>query len=259
MLQKILEWLKLPETKNIENLDHPSTTELHKKIIEQKPFLKKLYLDFYNQFKKSFYLNPQGTFVELGSGGGFVKKVIPQIMTSDILPLHNTDLCFSAEHIPFKDSSIDAFFMLDVFHHFKHPVPILKEISRCLKPGGKIVMLEPANTLWGRFIYQNFHHENFDPSGGWEIKGDGPLSSANGALPWIIFCRDKEKLEAQFESLKISKIKYHTPFRYLLSGGVSMKQLVPSFSYPLIKAIELILSPFHRWLGMFFTIEIQKI
>ncbi|MBK8443443.1 MAG: hypothetical protein IPL35_08515 [Sphingobacteriales bacterium] len=52
-------------------------------------------------------------------------------------------------------------------------------------------MSEPANTAWGRFFYQNFHHEPFQPeAASWEIPSTGPLSGANGALPWIIFKRD---------------------------------------------------------------------
>ena len=133
-----------------------------------------------------------------------------------------------------------------------------QEIDRCLKIGGKVIMIEPANTLWGRFVYQNFHHEVFDPSGDWTVKGEGPLSSANGAIPWIIFFRDRKKFEGEFPSLKIKKMKYHTPLRYLISGGVSMKQLLPSFTYRMIKAIEMILTPFNHYIGMFFTVAIEK-
>ncbi len=45
----------------------------------------------------------------------------------------------------------------------------------------------------------------------------------------------------------------------VLSGGLTLCQLVPSFSYTLIKAIEYTLSPLNDWLGMFQTIELEKI
>eukprot|EP01036_Dinobryon_divergens_P048614 gene48614-65203_t len=140
--------------------------------------------------------------------------------------------------MPFETGSVAGIFMIDVLHHIPQPALFLKEAERVLAKGGKILMTEPANSAWGRFIYRNFHHEPFEPKGGWEIPATGPLSGANGALPWIIFERDRQKFEAEFPHLKIESIRYHTPLRYLLSGGVSKRQLAPNVSYGLIKGIE---------------------
>jgi SAM-dependent methyltransferase len=257
---KITEWLKLPQAKNIRNLDDVSTTLLHAKIIQDKPFLKKLYLDFYNTFKKSIPQNGGNKLlVELGSGGGFIKEIVPNAVTSDVLKLPGVDKHFSVLKMPFDNNSVDAYFMIDVLHHINDAAVFFKEMDRTLKAGGKIVMIEPANTAWGRFIYQNFHHERFDPLGGWGFEKTGPLSSANGAIPWIIFYRDRKQFERQFPSLKIVRLDPHTPLRYLISGGVSMRQMLPSFLYGAVKGLEIILSPFNKYIGMFLTIEINKI
>ena len=238
-IMNIIEWLKLPETKNIHDLDDPATTLLHAKIIQSKPFLKKLYIDVYTQFKNSIPdINNNKFLVELGSGGGFIKEVIPDVITSDIIELPDIDMHFSALNMPFENNTVDAFFMVDVLHHINNTRTFFKEVNRCLKSGGKLIMIEPANTLWSRFIFKNFHHEPFDYSGGWELTNTGPLSSANAAIPWIIFYRDKKIFEKEFPYLKIVQLKPHTPFRYLVSGGVSLKQLLPSFTYNIIKGIE---------------------
>lgn len=50
----------------------------------------------------------------------------------------------------------------------------------------------------------------------------------------------------------------HTPLLYLLSGGLTLRQLVPSFTYLTFKVIEYILSPLDNLLGMFQTIELEK-
>jgi SAM-dependent methyltransferase len=257
---KIIEWLKLPEIRDIENLDDPGVTLLHAKIIRQKSFLKKLYVDFYREFLKAVP-QPRGkTIVELGSGGGFIKDVIANVTTSDILNLPNVDRVFSALDMPFENSSVDAFFMVDVLHHVSDPKAFFKEALRCLKIGGKIVMIEPANTCWSRFIYKNFHHEPFDTQAPWQLAaGGGPLSKANGALPWIIFSRDRRNFEKEFPSLRIVGMKNHTPFRYLLSGGLTLRQLLPAFTYPVVKGIEYVLSPMRDLLGMFQTIELEKV
>lgn len=148
---------------------------------------------------------------------------------------------------------------MNAFHHIENIKPFLDEVNRCLKVGGKMVMVDEANTPWSRFIFQSFHHEMFDPSEGWSFEKVGPVSSANGALAWIVFYRDRLKFEKWFPALKIVMLKPHTPFRYLISGGVSMRQLLPSFTYPIIKGIETILSPLNRYIGMFLTVEIEKV
>lgn len=257
-MKKIIEWLKLPETQNIEDLNAISTTILHSQIIQKKRFLKKLYVDFYKEFLKSLK-HCNGLLVELGSGGGFLKEFIPEVITSNILPVEKIDLCFSALSMPFFNQTISAFFMIDVLHHFPDTRSFFKEATRCLKPGGKCVMIEPANTLWGRFIYQNFHHEKFDPNGNWGAEGNRPLSDANGAIPWIIFCRDRKRFEEEFPDLKVINLSFLIPLRYLLSGGLSIRSLVPSFLYDVVKGVELLLSPLNRYLGMFMRIELEKI
>ena len=257
---KIIEWIKLPEVKNINDLDVPSTTALHSKIIQEKPYLRKLYVEFYNQFKKSISGDIKAkAVVELGSGGGFIKEIIPTTITSDIAISRNMDVQFSGLKIPFQRHKVDAFVMFDVLHHISDVRLFFKELNRCLKIGGKIIMIEPANTLWSSFIYKNFHHEPFNPSGGWGFQKDGRLSSANGAIPWIVFYRDKQRFEKEFPSMKILKLKMHTPFRYLISGGVSMRQLLPSFTYDIIKGLEIILSPLNKYSGMFLTVELEKV
>lgn len=238
------------------NLDTQKALILHRKIIRENLFLKRIYKDFYLEFKKTRVL--KGPLVEIGSGAGFIKEVIPEVIASDVIKGPGIDIVFSATKIPFKKNSISAFFMFDVFHHIKNPEKALREMKRCLKPKGKILMIEPYNSLWGRFIYQNFHHENFEPNSGWKIKGTGRLSDANGALPWIIFVRDKKIFKRKFPDLRIVKIIPHTPLCYLLSGGLSKPQFVPVFFYPIVKFIENILSPFNSIIGMFVTIELRK-
>ncbi|UCG59241.1 MAG: methyltransferase domain-containing protein [Phycisphaerales bacterium] len=256
---KIIEWLKLPEIRCIDDLDDPAATLLHAEIIRRKPFLRNIYIDFYRLLQRAVSDPGNKVLVELGSGGGFIKEVISNAITSDVLELPNIDEAFSASDMPFEQASVDAFFMIDVLHHITDPRAFFSEALRCLKRSGKIVMIEPANTVWSRFIYKNFHHELFDTQAQWELQEQGPVSHGNGAMPWIIFSRDREIFESDFPALKIVKMYNHTPLRYLLSGGVTLRQLAPSICYPVVKFIEFILSPLAPWLGMFQTIELEKV
>ena len=254
MINKIL---KLPELDKID-IDDPKTTILRKKIVRRKRFLYKLYLDFYKQMLTMIKELPKGPIIELGSGPGFIKEIIPTVITSEVFLIPNLDLVFSGHHLPFKDRSVSCFLMLDVFHHIPKPFRFLQEAERCLRKGGRIVMIEPYNSSFGRFFYQHFHHECFDPSAGWEHQEQGPLSGANGALPWIIFIRDKHKFKQNLPNLQIKSIHPHTPFAYLLSGGVSFRSFLPGICFKPVRFIEKLLSPFNKEIGLFATISLEK-
>ncbi len=255
-----INFLKLPYLDEIKDLNSPQATIIKSRIIQRNIFLKNLYTDFYTVFKNSIpNLSRRIKLVELGSGGGFIKELIPDVITSDVIELPNVDLKFSAEHMPFKNETIDRFFALNVIHHIHDPLAFFKEVNRCLKLRGKLIAIEPANTLWGRFINKNFQtYERFDPKDGWRLKPQKAFPDANGALPWIIFIRDRDKFERQFPHLKIKKIIPHTPIRYLISGGLSYRNFLPSWTYPAVKNLENVLMPLNRYIGMYYTIEIEK-
>jgi SAM-dependent methyltransferase len=255
----LIDCLKLPELRDVESLDDPAVTLLHARIIQKKPFLKRVYIDFYRQFAELVPETQDKILVELGSGGGFIKEVINNVITSEVVELPNVDKVFSALEMPFENASVDAFFMIDVLHHLSEPRVFFTEALRCLKDKGKVIMIEPANTLFSRFIYKNFHHEPFDVRANWELEQTGRLSQSNGAIPWIIFTRDRQIYEQEFPSLKIISIRNHTPLRYTLSGGLTLRQLLPSFAYTPVKVLEYLLSPLNNLLGMFQTIELQKV
>jgi SAM-dependent methyltransferase len=231
---------------------------IRKRIIARKPLLLDVYSSFYSEFVNVSKQVPEGLMVELGSGAGFLKEVLPSIMTTDVLDVASVDRVFSAEDIELEDSSVSAFFLLNAFHHIKNPRRFFDEVQRCLKPGGRLVMIEPANTLWGRFIRKHFHHEPFDETAGWEIGGDGPMSDANLALSWIVFVRDLERFETEYPALSLQRYHTHTPFRYLLSGGITYRSLVPRPLISLVRFAETLMTPFNRYLGMHVTIECQR-
>ncbi|MCB0517166.1 MAG: class I SAM-dependent methyltransferase [Chitinophagales bacterium] len=256
---KITELFFKPEVKPELNLDDPQTTVHHGEIIRNKKFLRKLYVDWYNFLLNEIPTLPEGKILELGSGGGFLKELLPQAITSDVMPLPGCDLTFSAEEMPFEDESLSAIFMIDVLHHIPRVDLFFAEAQRCLKKGGKIIMSEPANTPWSRYFYQNFHHEPFEPAANsWEIPSTGPLSGANGALPWIVFKRDIAIFQQKYPQLKLVKHKLHTPSRYLLSGGLSYKALVPYWSFGFFTFVEKMTSPLNPLWAMFQLIIVEK-
>lgn len=222
----------------------------------KKEFLRKLYADLYADLKPRGLAN-SGVIVEIGSGGGFIKDVMPTAVTSDIAPADGVDRVFPAERIPYAADSVDAFVLLNVFHHLSNPLKALREMSRCLKPGGTIAMTEPANTPFAAFVYKAFHHEYFDGNAPWPDETVG-CPRENIALPWIMFVKDAARLKNEFRAMEISSHRCHTPFLYILSGGFSAPQLAPNAFYGSLKTVERILAPFNSLIGMFFTIKLRK-
>jgi SAM-dependent methyltransferase len=239
------------------SLDSPERSVIHGQIIRNKVFLRKLYEEWYSIFLEEMKSLPDGLLVELGSGGGFLKELAPRVICSDVIDLPTNDMTFSALEMPFEDNSVAGIFMIDTMHHIPDSEKFLEEASRILKKGGKILMIEPANSLWGRFIYKNFHHEPFNPKGDWTIPSSGPLSGANGALPWIVFIRDKEKFKNKFHRLTIESCRYINPLTYLFSGGVSRSQLFPNASYSVIKLVDKWLPRISPEISMFMVLKIK--
>jgi hypothetical protein len=119
-------------------------------------------------------------------------------------------------------------------------------------------MIEPANTPFSRLVYTRFHHEVFDPAAGWILPDGGPLSTSNQALPWIVFHRDRDRFEEAFPRLEIALLQKHTPLRYLISGGFSLRQLLPEVLYPVAKFMDNMLLPLYPLLALSMTIILHK-
>jgi hypothetical protein len=121
-------------------------------------------------------------------------------------------------------------------------------------------MIEPWVTPWSRLVYSTLHHEPFRPQASdWHFPPGGPLSGANGALPWIVFRRDRRRFETEFAVWQIETIRPFMPLAYLLSGGVSLRSLLPGFAFDLVRGLEAALTPFDDALAMFALIVLRRI
>ena len=241
------------------DLDDPATTALRKRIIASKPFLKAIYDEWYTMLASQVPTG-EGAALEIGSGAGFCLEYIPDLITSEILPVAEVRIALDAQRMPFADGSLRAIVMTNVLHHIPYVQEFFREASRCLRPGGKVLMIEPWVTSWSRFVYKHLHHEPFDPEASdWSFASEGPLSGANGALPWIIFVRDRAEFQSRFPRLLVEQIIPFLPFRYLVSGGVGMRSLVPAFTYPLWVGIERALASQMARLAMFAFISLRRV
>jgi SAM-dependent methyltransferase len=240
-------WLAHPLTASL-NLDDPATTELRKQIIASKPFLKAIYDEWYAILASALPVG-KGRVVELGSGAGYCAKFIPDLITSDVFLCSGARVVLDAQRLPFSNNSLRAVTMTNVLHHMPDVRQFLREAVRCLRSGGRILMIEPWVTSWSRFA---------PDAETWSFTGSGPLSGANVALPWIVFARDRRKLEKDFPELIVEQIRPFLPFRYLVSGGVSLRSLTPRSTHGMWSGLERMLEPQMPRLGMFAFVSVRR-
>lgn len=238
------------------DIDSPSTTSLRRRIVQEKVFLRKIYDEWYTKIAAALPGGPP-KILEIGAGAGFLADAIPGVITSEIFWIPGLDLVLDCRQLPFGSATLKAVVMTDVFHHIPHPALFLDEAARCVRAGGAMVMIEPWNSPWSRWVYQTLHHEPFRPDAReWEFPSTGPLSGANGALPWIVFGRDRERLAKEHPQWSVASIEPMMPLRYLLSGGVTYRSFTPPWTFSLWRAMERLLPLRHC--AMFACIRLER-
>jgi hypothetical protein len=250
-------WLAHPLTRGLD-IDDPSTTHLRLQIIQQKSFLRRIYQEWYQAIVAALPAG-HGAVLELGAGGGFMSDFVPDLITSELFYCPSVRVVLNGLRLPFVAKSLRGIVMTNVLHHLPQPRLFFAEASRCVRSGGVVAMIEPWVTPWSRFVYTWLHHEPFDPeTPTWELPTRGPLSGANDALPWIIFARDRLRFEAEFPHWQIELVKPIMPFRYLVSGGVSLRSLAPSWSFEVWRHIENTLGRGSNQMAMFAQIVLRR-
>ena len=199
---------------------------------------KQLYRD---QFRDLGDLS-QLAILEIGSGVSPMKRFYPTVLTSDVLQLDYLDYVFDCHQIDqfeaIRDQSLDVITLTNVLHHLKSPIEFLGKTAQKLKPGGVVIATEPFISLSSTLIYKLVHHEPVDFSIERPELAEvrGPLSSANQALPWLIFRRPEWRqqvarhlilIRANFDPLPLSPTFLPEAFRIACRSRTS--SIAPSF------------------------------
>ncbi len=85
------------------------------------------------------------------------------------------DIVSDITKIPVKSGSFDAILCIEVFEHIPDPISALKEFSRILKPGGKLILTVPFCSLthFAPYYFQNglskYWYQKFLPQFGFKI------------------------------------------------------------------------------------------
>lgn len=226
-------------------LNHKTIDRKNRDIYKKKKIIKLIYNNYYSLIKKNVLKNNNYPILEIGSGGGNIKRIIKSCITSDQFKGRNIDRIENIYKIKFNNNSLSNIILIDVFHHLEFPLLALNEIKRVLIKHGRLIMIEPAMGLIPRIIYKIFHYE---PNGfNIKINRHNKLSVklkfkkyfASQSFPWRIFFLNELDLKKNF---KKKKIRLFSDFAFLLSGGYSYRSFYPEIFYPVIKYLDKILS-----------------
>jgi SAM-dependent methyltransferase len=260
-LKRIIKSLADPRLKGID-VDSDELVKVHRKIMLEKPLMNKVFKEFYDECRNfdDKYFKGEGARIELGAGVSFFKEVYPDIVSTDIKKAENLDRVLDAQKMDLKDNSVRAFYGLNCFHHFPEPRKFFDELDRTLVNGGGCVLIEPYFGPIAAKMYTNlFDTEIFDKSQKeWE-SDSGYMQGANQALSYIVFIRDRGIFEKEFPNLEIVETKVMNNYlKYLVSGGLNFRALLPNFMSPVISLFELLLRPFNKILGLHYAVVIRK-
>jgi SAM-dependent methyltransferase len=241
-------------------LDSPDRVAEIRSVIDAKPALKGFYAEIYARYAASLAMCPhEGLAVELGSGGGFAQRIVPELVTTDVLPYDGIDRVVDATRMPFANRSVRFFCLLNVFHHIPDVAAFLREAGRCLMPGGRLLLIDQHPGWISKPVLRFIHHEPFCPDAAdWRFESTGPLSGANGALAWIVFVRDRTKFIEQFPELQLLQYRPFAPLTYWLSGGLKPWHLLPSAAYGTVATIDRALLRISTHFGSFVEIEVAR-
>jgi len=221
---------------------HNEETTRNFEYWEKKPTLRRIYKTFHELLADHIVSHSEGSIVELGSGLGNIKEVIPDCIRTDIFPHPWNAQVENAYSLSFSNSSVSTLILFDVFHHLRFPGTALREFNRVLVPGGRVIIFEPCLSMLGLLVYGFFHHEPL-----------GMKEPIQWVAPFLWSPRDVDYYAAQANASRvflgreferhlrdweIVKIQRFSAISYVASGGYSQFQFYPDFAYPFMRMMD---------------------
>jgi SAM-dependent methyltransferase len=213
-------------------------------VWERKPVLRVIYDDFYDRIAAACR---SGLTIEIGGGIGNLKQRLREVVATDVQYAPWLDCVADAQRLPFADEVAANIVMVDVLHHLEFPAAFFREAARVLRPGGRVLMVEPAITWGSTLFYRLLHHEPVRTSADALMDGRpdprrDPYAS-NQAIPTLIATRDQDRFHRLFPTLRIASVEWFAFAAYPLSGGFKPWSLISAGMARRMLRIERALEP----------------
>ncbi len=232
----------------------------HLGVWHRKPVLRLVYEDFYDRIAVACR---SGRTIEIGGGIGNLKRRLSEVVATDIQSAPWLDCVADAQRLPFADACAANIVMVDVLHHLEFPLVFFREAARVLRPGGRLLMVEPAITWGSTVFYRLFHHEPVRTAA--DALEDGspdprrdPYDS-NQAIPTLIATRDRDRFHRLVPALRIAGVQWFALAAYPLSGGFQRWSLIGEGVARRLLRIERALEPaLGRFTGFRMLLTVEK-
>jgi hypothetical protein len=208
----------------------------------RKPVLRRAYRAFHERIAQHIDRSLAGKIVEIGSGIGNIRDVIPGCIRTDLFSNPWIDQVENVYALSFKNGECSHLILFDVFHHLRHPRTALQECRRALEHHGRVILFEPYVSLAGRVVYGPLHHEPIalgDPivpnaPASFAPQGD-PYYAAQGNATRVFWNGEHQEILDGWEVIARERIG---AWPYALTGGYSKPQLYPSSMYGVVSVID---------------------
>jgi len=204
--------------------------------------------------------------LEIGSGICAIKKVFPEVTTSDLGGNKLADLALDAYELHTLEKRFSTLLAIDVLHHLTHPFRFLESCAAHLPKTGQLILIEPAATCFGKWFYRCFHHEPCVPGEilpPYKCQADKETGRfANMGMAWALFIRDKQFTYERLSrnGLKLQSIRFFDFLGYPLTGGFSGPAWVPDFIVRTLLYCEKYIPQFlMRKMGLRMKIVLERI
>lgn len=208
----------------------------------EKPLLREIYREFHRLIADHLSRQQDGIIVELGSGIGNIREVIPGCVCTDLFPNPWIDQVENAYALSFEDDSVSDLILFDVFHHLQYPGAALQEFRRVLKAGGHVIIFDPYISILGWIVYGLFHQEpvgynqpiEWFPPPGWSPAGMAYYAAQGNATRIFRGNAFRQHLQGWRQKAIIRR----SAISYVASGGYSRRQLYPRAAFPFMRMID---------------------
>lgn len=206
----------------------------YRNVWKNKPVLQKVYGRLYQKIQSLLPISSQAV-IELGGGTGNLKGFIPSLVSTDLVFCNWLDAVADAVEMPFRDHALDAIVMVDVLHHLGDPLKFFEETQRCLRPGGRLIILDMAVTPVSAVLLKLFHPEPahfkadfFDRQGMDTFLQTKEPWDGNQAMATAFFWRQFDRFQDLFPDFQVVCKHRIEWLLWPLSGGFSGRALIPN-------------------------------
>jgi SAM-dependent methyltransferase len=243
--------------------DAADVIQRRSEIWAERPLTREVYRRAFGEIRREL---ADGDFtVEIGGGSGMARDFLSGVLVTDLVRTPHVEVVADAVRLPFARGSVDNLIGTDCLHHLPQPALLFEEAIRVLRPGGRLILVEPFISPLSRLAFALAHPEPVDlavdplPADGRPVvTGTGPFA-ANQAIPTLLFYRHHRRFAARFPELQLRTRRRTSLIAYPLSGGFSAPCFVPRWLHGSLFALERIAAPLAPLMAFRLLVTLERV